>query len=89
MPTYEYDCAACGPFSTLRPMAEYALPAPCPACGAAAPRALSSAQALQVQASAPRQGPSRFSATSGHGSGCRCCTGSVRIPRETWMKKLT
>ncbi|HUN39550.1 MAG TPA: zinc ribbon domain-containing protein [Acetobacteraceae bacterium] len=40
MPVYEYACGACGGFAAERPMAEYDLPAPCPACGQAAPRAL-------------------------------------------------
>ena len=46
MPTYEYDCAACGPFDALRPIARRDEPAPCPACGAIAPRVLLSAPAL-------------------------------------------
>ena len=33
MPTYDYDCDRCGHFSEGRPMAEFALPQPCPACG--------------------------------------------------------
>ena len=39
MPTYEYLCDDCGPFTDLRPMAESDLPHDCPHCGDAAPRA--------------------------------------------------
>ena len=39
MPLYEYDCLECGPFTEIRPMAESALPQPCPECGRATPRA--------------------------------------------------
>ena len=34
MPTYEYECPDCGPFSDVRPMAEFDQPQPCPDCGA-------------------------------------------------------
>jgi putative FmdB family regulatory protein len=39
MPVYGYECAACGPFEAMRPMAEHDQPMDCPGCGAAAPRA--------------------------------------------------
>jgi putative FmdB family regulatory protein len=38
MPTYEYMCKKCGPFTQLRAMAECELPSACPECGARAPR---------------------------------------------------
>ena len=40
MPTYDYDCDRCGPFSESHPIAEFDLPQPCPACGDPAPRSL-------------------------------------------------
>src|SRR5262249_10089248 len=40
MPTYDYDCGRCGPFSESHPMAEFDRPQPCPGCGDSAPRAL-------------------------------------------------
>jgi putative FmdB family regulatory protein len=40
MPVYEYLCAACGPFTALRPMAEYEAPHACPECGATVARAI-------------------------------------------------
>ena len=41
MPIYEYVCAACGPFSQLRKVAEYEQPAQCPECQRQAPRVIS------------------------------------------------
>lgn len=38
MPTYQFTCAACGPFELVRPMAEAGAPARCPSCGATARR---------------------------------------------------
>ena len=81
MPVYDYDCAACGPFRMLRPMAESGDPQPCPSCGGAAPRqitacnfsSMSSATRLahatnERSAHAPKRG-------AGHGAGCACCSG--------------
>ncbi|HYZ32947.1 MAG TPA: zinc ribbon domain-containing protein [Crenalkalicoccus sp.] len=42
MPFYDYSCGLCGDFEAVRPVAEAALPQPCPLCGKPAPRALSS-----------------------------------------------
>ena len=41
MALYEYDCATCGPFDVIRPMAESARPARCPGCGEEARRVFS------------------------------------------------
>ena len=46
MPIYDYLCADCGPFTAMRPMAEFQQPQPCEQCGEAAPRALLTAPAL-------------------------------------------
>jgi len=40
MPTYEYMCKKCGPFTQLRPMAECDLPSACPECRARSPRVI-------------------------------------------------
>lgn len=69
MPTYDYGCATCGPFSENHPMAEFALPQPCPTCGDMAPRALT-APALGAGTNpqpAPMAQPRR------HPGGCACC----------------
>jgi len=41
MPIYDYQCASCGEFSQMRPMAESALDHACPQCGEDAPRIIS------------------------------------------------
>ena len=46
MPTYDYDCAACGGFDALRSLAQRNEPAACTACGAASPRVLAHAPHL-------------------------------------------
>src|SRR5437762_12889995 len=40
MPTYEYMCKKCGPFTQFRAMAECDLPSACPECGARSPRVI-------------------------------------------------
>ena len=81
MPLYDYDCLACGPFEAARAMIDFAGPAPCPACGEAAPRALS-VPGLRVLDPARRLAHSTNEASahaprrSGgvHSSGCKCCS---------------
>ena len=87
MPVYDHDCAQCGPFSALRPMARSAEPHECPACGALAPRAFFTAPALarmdagrrsaiatnERSANEPRQ-------SKAHGAGCGCCSVPARKP---------
>ncbi len=81
MPTYEYDCPACGPFEAVRPMAEFQAPQPCGGCGGTAPRVMLSAPRLagmdasrraafatnERSANAPR------SSRGAHAAGCGCC----------------
>lgn len=83
MAVYDYACAACGPFTAMRPMAEFRDPHDCPDCGAACPRAFLTAPRLsgmdagrraahatnERSAHAPRR-------ASGHGAGCGCCNGA-------------
>lgn len=40
MPLYDYRCSGCGPFRVMRPMADSALPARCPACSVSGARVL-------------------------------------------------
>ncbi len=67
MPTYEYECADCGPFSEVRPMAEFDRPQPCPDCGTDAPRLLT-APALSGGAQQTNAGTALA-----HTGGCACC----------------
>ena len=71
MPTYEYECADCGPFSEIRPMAEFDRPQPCPDCEQPAPRLLT-APALAGGAQEASAAPARA-----HAGGCACC-----VPRR-------
>jgi putative FmdB family regulatory protein len=77
MPTYDYDCGRCGPFSESYPMAEFAQPQPCPACGDPAPRALTSPAI--GGASPAKASPAPFRA---HAGGCRCCAAPRRFSAE-------
>lgn len=43
---YDYLCDACGPFTAIRPMAEFQAPHPCEGCGAPARRAMLTAPGL-------------------------------------------
>jgi len=84
MPPYEYLCARCGPFTQMRSMAEYDLPAGCPQCASEAPRVILtapncstlSAQARIAHATNERSAnaPRRLS-TQPHSAGCSCCSG--------------
>jgi putative FmdB family regulatory protein len=85
MPVYEYLCEGCGPFTAMRPMAEFEAPLECPDCGASAPRVMLtpprfSALAADVRlahmtnersANAPRNSRSLGGK---HPSGCACCS---------------
>jgi putative FmdB family regulatory protein len=69
MPTYDYECADCGPFSEIRPMAEFELPQPCPDCGEPAPRLLT----LAAIGGGAQQGEAGTAAPRAHMGGCACC----------------
>ena len=69
MPTYDYECADCGPFSEVRPMAEFDRPQPCPDCAAPAPRLLT---APALGGVAQEAGGSAAPAAA-HAGGCACC----------------
>ena len=83
MPVYDYSCVACGVFTAFRPMAAFGDPCACPDCGTDAPRAFLTAPALAGKDSGRRRAmetnersahePKR---SSGHASGCACCSGS-------------
>jgi putative FmdB family regulatory protein len=94
MPVYEYRCDACGPFTQMRPMAEYEQPTPCPGCGAAAPRVILTAPHCSTLSTQSRlahatnersaNAPRTLSSKKGsHGAGCTCCSGkSSRMMRR-------
>jgi putative FmdB family regulatory protein len=77
MPTYEYECPDCGPFTDVRPMAEYDQPQACPDCGAMAPRLLActaiSGGAAELGSTAPARA---------HAGGCACCMAPRRFSAD-------
>jgi len=95
MPVYEYVCDDCGPFTAMRPMAEYEQPCDCPECGAAAPRVLltapnfscvsterRTASAVNERAASAPKSLAEFKAQR-HGAGCACCSGTLGRKRKT------
>jgi putative FmdB family regulatory protein len=84
MPVYEYLCEGCGPFTLMRSMSEYELPADCPLCQASAPRVMltapycstASPQTRLAGAASERSAEGRSSAGDAHGAACSCCTTS-------------
>ncbi len=89
MPVYDYECAQCGPFTAMRPMARCADPLACPECGAAARRAFITAPAIAGMEAGRRNAIATNERASheprqskAHGSGCGCCSGSRRKAGE-------
>jgi putative FmdB family regulatory protein len=60
MPTYEYMCKKCGPFTRLRTMAECELPSACPECGARAPRVLLTAPSCLTASAETRRAGAKY-----------------------------
>jgi putative FmdB family regulatory protein len=96
MPTYEYMCADCGPFTEMRPMAESDLGHECPHCGDEAPRAYLTApyfsgMSNELRVAHATNERSRHAPVSskskGHGSGCSCCSGKSGLSRKTLRRK--
>ncbi len=79
MPTYDYECESCGPFSENRPMAEFDKPQPCPDCGELAPRLL----AVCALSGGAQEAPSSGAWTgASHPGGCACCAAPRRFSAE-------
>ncbi len=95
MPVYDYACAACGPFTVLRPMAQFQDPHDCPGCGAASGRAFLTAPNLASMDPGRRKAHatnerSRHAPrkSSGHGAGCGCCSGAAKATRPAAAKSF-
>ncbi|WP_279604544.1 FmdB family zinc ribbon protein [Methylobacterium sp. J-070] len=88
MPIYDYECAACGPFTAMRPMVQFRDPCACPECGSGASRTFLSAPAIagmdptrrSVLASHERDANGRGLAKAAHPAGCGCCMRRSPIP---------
>jgi len=94
MPVYDYNCADCGVFTDLRPMALATEPCDCPDCGQAAPRVLLRAPNFALMDTAKRTAystnerssdtPKSTKAGTAHGPGCSCCSSSNKsLPSRT------
>jgi putative FmdB family regulatory protein len=85
MPTYEYECPNCGPFTAMRPMAEFDLPMACEECATAAPRVMLTAPSFACMpagarnAHATNERSAHRPAKSGgrHPPSCGCCSGKT------------
>lgn len=94
MPNYDYDCPACGPFTAMRPMAEFRDPCACPACGTEAPRTILSAPAVVgmdpnrrgAHASDERGESSQRFTKAAHPAGCGCCVRRSPLPSALLSK---
>lgn len=94
MPNYDYNCPACGPFTAMRPMAEFRGPCACPACGAAAPRTILGAPAIvgidpnrrSAHASEERGESSQHFTKAAHPAGCGCCVRASPLPSALFSK---
>jgi putative FmdB family regulatory protein len=86
VPVYEYLCDECGPFTEMRPMAEFAAPCECPLCAAEAPRVLLTAPNFACMPANARKGREINERSANapltldqykakHGPGCGCCSG--------------
>jgi putative FmdB family regulatory protein len=98
MPVYEYLCAECGPFTSLRAMSDYEKPSDCPDCGAQAPRVLLTAPRLSTMTADRRlahatnersaNAPQTLSEKLAHGAGCSCCgSGEMKRSRQVNRSK--
>ncbi|MGZ5829089.1 MAG: FmdB family zinc ribbon protein [Xanthobacteraceae bacterium] len=99
MPVYEYMCEECGPFTAMRPMAEYEKPCTCPSCALDAPRVLLTAP--RCVTAMPREtrvahatneknqhAPSTVAEYKAkHPSGCSCCSGRSLPKRAVARRK--
>lgn len=78
MPVYDYACQTCGPFTVLRPMAQFRDPHDCPDCGGPCERAFLTAPRLSGMDAATKTAHatnerSRHAPRRSHGAGCGCC----------------
>ena len=80
MPAYDYLCDACGPFTAVRPMAEFQLPHICDVCGESARRAILTAPAFAGMDGVARHASATNERSSHaptrakrHPASCGCC----------------
>lgn len=93
MPTYDYICPHCGPFTARVAMADFDQPSPCPDCQTQSRRALLTAPILanmdgaRRNAFATNERSADSPKRSAHGPGCGCCTGGAKAkPSGTFYR---
>ncbi|KRR05279.1 FmdB family zinc ribbon protein [Bradyrhizobium valentinum] len=97
MPVYEYLCNNCGPFTDIRPMAEFEDPQDCPRCETESPRVILTAPAFfcmpsdKRKAHATNERSANAPKTLGeykasHGPGCGCCSTGKQKPARLMTK---
>lgn len=97
MPTYEYLCNDCGPFTNFRPMAECDEPDDCPQCAMSAPRVIltaprfacmdASTRTIHATNERSRHAPKTSAEyKASHGAGCGCCSGKKPARLQTRSK---
>ncbi len=98
MPTYDYDCPACGGFDAFRTLAARNEPAICPDCAHESPRVFVSAPRLTLLAGDTRRAleinerasneprSSRDYARFKHPSGCGCCSATDSSRRGATLR---
>ena len=90
MPAYDYLCEACGPFTAVRPMAEFQAPHPCVECGELARRAMLTAPAFSGLDGGTRRANSTNERSANapsrgrrHPASCGCCKPGSSTLRPT------
>src|SRR3979411_1398563 len=97
MPVYEYLCNDCGPFTDMRPLAEYDAPQDCPQCERESPRGILTAPAFFCMPSDKRKAPATNERsshapqpaeqyTASHGPGCGCFSTDKKKPARLMTK---
>ncbi len=95
MPMYDYLCDACGPFTAIRPMAEFQAPHQCDGCGAEARRAMLTAPGLAGMDAGRRTAfatneRSAHAPTKAkhHPASCGCCKPTRRVAESVGAKSF-
>lgn len=89
MPTYDYQCEACGPFSAVRRISERDAAVACPECGTVTEQRLMCAPQLTALEQGTRLAHQRNEEAAhapkhtrnGHGAGCSCCSSGLKKSR--------
>jgi putative FmdB family regulatory protein len=73
MPMYDYECASCGTFETMRKIAERDAPVDCPRCGDAVERIHTGTPMLTTSGGGDSDSEGSGSYGMRHRAGCSCC----------------